>query len=83
MQLWNQVSPYMLEFWSHIWRLLSVELPYIGLTFGQLLIGNFIVLTSIRIFKTYFGLPSLSAPKGNKVEKRYERKNKNDEIAYR
>lgn len=74
---WQETGVFMAQFWSQIWRIFQVELPYVGLTFGQILIGNFIVMLSIRIFKAYFGLPSVFALSQNKREKRYERKDDN------
>lgn len=81
--MWQTLGIYMVQFWGHIWRLFQVELPYVGLTFGEILIGNFVVLTSIRIWKAYFGLPSVFEPLQNRRDKRYERKDSNDSIAYR
>lgn len=75
--MFSNFGQYMTEYWSQIWRIFQVELPYLGLTTGQLLLGNFVVALSIRIWKNYFGLPSLfeSSPRR---EKRYTRKdNKN------
>lgn len=79
---WQDTGVFMAQFWSQIWHIFQVELPYLGLTFGQILIGNFVVMTSIRIFKAYFGLPSVSASRQIKIEKRYERK-ENNALDYR
>ena len=51
---WTNFSQFGLGFFSQVWRLFSVELPFLGLTAGQLLLGQLVVGMSIPLLKSMY-----------------------------
>lgn len=70
-----QFGQYITQFFADIWRIFQVNLPYLGLTFGDIIIGGFVIMLSIRIFKSFISLPSVSASRRTGKGKPYRRKN--------
>lgn len=70
----SQYSDIMTQYFTEVWRIFSVQVPYLGLTFGQITLGFVAVNLSIKVLKTLFASFDYEP---SQQGKRYSRKDKN------
>lgn len=65
-------------FFSEVWRIFQLNIPVIGISFGSLFIGLFVVNIGFWVLHLYFGLSGSSDSGGSALRerghKRYERR---------